>query len=43
MENRHVDHGYRSIQGSHRPISYMTIKYRTRENDLMYFFCETEY
>ena len=32
MENRPVDAG--SIQGSHRPISFMRIKYRTRANDL---------
>ena len=31
MENRPVDPG--SIQGSHRPISFMRIKYRTRAND----------
>ena len=32
MENRLVDPG--SIQGSHRPISFMRIKYKTRANDL---------
>ena len=32
MENRPVGHG--SIQGSHRPISFMGMKYRTRANDL---------
>ena len=32
MENRPVDPG--SIQGSHRPVSFMRIKYRTRANDL---------
>ena len=32
MENRPVDPG--SIQGSHRPISFMRIKYRTHANDL---------
>ena len=32
MKNRRVDPG--SIQGSHRPISFMGIKYRTRANDL---------
>ena len=31
-ENRPVDTD--SIQGSHRPISFMTIKYRTRANGL---------
>ena len=31
MENRPVDPG--SIQGSHRPISFMRIKHRTRAND----------
>ena len=30
-ENRPVDRG--SIQGSHRPISFLTIKHRTRAND----------
>ena len=37
MENRLVDLG--SIQGSHRPISFIRIKYRTRAND----FCETNH
>ena len=32
MENRPVDPG--SIQGSHRPTSFMRIKYGTRANDL---------
>ena len=31
MENRPVDPG--SIQGSHRPISFMRIKHRTHAND----------
>ena len=31
MENRPVDPG--SIQGSHRPISFIGIKHRTRAND----------
>ena len=31
MENRPVDAG--SIQGSHRPISFIRIKHRTRAND----------
>ena len=31
MENRPGDPG--SIQGSHRPISFMRIKHRTRAND----------
>ena len=31
MDNRPVDPG--SIQVSHRPISFMRIKYRTRAND----------
>ena len=31
MENRPVDPG--SIQGSHRPISFMRIKHRTRTHD----------
>ena len=34
MENRPVDPG--SIQGSHRPISFIRIKHRTRANDI---FC----
>ena len=33
MENRPVDPG--SIQGSHRPIPFMRIKYGTRANDLL--------
>ena len=33
IENRPVDPG--SIQGRHRPISFMRIKYRTRANDLL--------
>ena len=33
MENRPVDPG--SIQGSHRPISFMRIKHRTRANDIL--------
>ena len=42
MENRPVDPG--SIQGSHRPISFIRIKHRTDANDLLVvFFCETEY
>ena len=32
MENRPVDPG--SIQGSHRPVSFMRIKYSLRANDL---------
>ena len=41
MENRPVDPG--SIQGSHRPISFIMIKHRTRANDLLFFFVgETE-
>ena len=32
MENRQVDPS--SIQASHRPISFMRIKYRTRANCL---------
>ena len=35
MENRPVDPG--SIQGSHRYISFMRIKYRTRANDVLFF------
>ena len=31
MENRPVDPG--SIQGSHRPISFIRIKHRTRADD----------
>ena len=38
MENRPVDLG--SIQGSHRPISFIGIKHRTRADDLL---CKTEY
>ena len=38
MENRPVDPG--SIQGSHRPISFIGIKHRTRANDIL---CKTEY
>ena len=38
MENRPVDPG--SIQGSHRPISFMRIKHRTRADDIL---CKTEY
>ena len=38
MENRPVDPG--SIQGSHRPISFIRIKQRIRANDIM---CKTEY
>ena len=37
MENRPVDLG--SIQGSHRPISFVRIKHRARAND----FCKTVY
>ena len=37
MENRPVDPG--SIQGSHRPVSFM-IKHRTRADDIL---CKTEY
>ena len=37
MQNRPVDPG--SIQGSHRPISFM-IKHRTRADDIL---CKTEY
>ena len=33
MENRPVDPG--SIQGSHRPISFIRIKRRTRANDIV--------
>ena len=33
MENRPVDPG--SIQGSHRPISFIRIKHRTRANDIL--------
>ena len=38
MENRPVDPG--SIQGSHRPISFVRIKHRTRADDTL---CKTEY
>ena len=38
MENRPVDPG--SIQGSHRPVSFIRIKHRTRANDIL---CKTEY
>ena len=38
MENRPVDHG--SIQGSHRPISFIRIKPRTHANDIL---SKTEY
>ena len=38
MENHPVDPG--SIQGSHRPISFIRIKHRTRANDIL---CKTEY
>ena len=38
MKNRPVDPG--SIQGSHRPISFIRIKYRTRADDIL---CKTEY
>ena len=47
MENRPVDPG--SIQGSHRPISFVRIKHRTRANDnlckyLMYHAaCKVEF
>ena len=33
MGNRPVDPG--SIQGSHRPISFIRIKHRTRANDIL--------
>ena len=33
MENRPVDPG--SIQASHRPISFIRIKHRTRANDFL--------
>ena len=39
MENRPVDPG--SIQGSHRPVSIIRRKRRTRVN--VFFLCETEY
>ena len=38
MENRPVDPG--SIQGSHRPISFIRIKHRIRADDIL---CKTEY
>ena len=38
MENRPVDPG--SIQGSHRPISFIRRKHRTHAN---YIVCKTEY
>ena len=38
MENRPVDPG--SIQGSHRPISFIRIKHGTRADDIL---CKTEY
>ena len=38
MENRPADPG--SIQGSHRPISFIRIKHRTRADDI---WCKTEY
>ena len=38
MENRPVDPG--SIQGSHRPISFIRLKHRTRANDIL---CKTEF
>ena len=38
IENRPVDPG--SIQGSHRPISFIRIKHRTRADDILY---KTEY
>ena len=38
MENRPVDAD--SIQGSHRPISFIRIKRRTRGDDIV---CKTEY
>ena len=47
MKNRPVDPG--SIQGSHRPISFIRIKHRTRANDnlckyLMYHAaCKVEF
>ena len=34
MENRPADPG--SIQGSHRPISFIRIKHRTRANDILW-------
>ena len=38
MENRPVDPG--SIQGSHRPISFIRIKHVIRADDIL---CKTEY
>ena len=38
MENRPVDHG--SIRRSHRPISFIKIKHRTRADDIS---CKSEY
>ena len=38
MENRPVDPG--SIQGSHRPISFIRIKHGIRANDIL---CKIEY
>ena len=38
MANRPVDPG--SIQGSHRPISFVRMAHRTRANDIL---CKTEY
>ena len=38
MENRPVDPG--SMQGSHRPVSFIRIKHRIRANDIL---CKTEY
>ena len=37
-DNRPVDPG--SIQGSHRPISFIRIKHRTRADDIL---CKPEY
>ena len=38
VENRPVDPG--RTRGSHRPISFIRIKHRTRANDIL---CKTEY
>ena len=38
MENRPVDPG--SIQGSHRPLSFIRIKHRTRADDIL---CKTNH
>ena len=38
MENRPVDPG--SIKGSHRPISFIRVKHRTRADDTL---CKIEY